>query len=389
MADANLVLDTFMFDPKAKYKVVELKGRKSGIMGFILSKLGLGMQSYLTVTRDHVEFRFVSLSGITTILCPLDTLTSANCAAGKPVWALWLGIVLLLGSIPAVFSGIGIVGLIISGILLYHFYRTRLLTLTFSTGEMLSLHGLDFAAFTKDGKRITLEQLLQIVNYINVVLLNVRPDPIDTDENNAPLTTMEWQVVSDDIGLSTVDEIPEIDLTEVKATAGKMLGGASNFLNSLSNRLQQESSPAKPAPGSTEMKPVSLDSTSETALEFEEDPLDSILNPVPDPPEPPVNVEVLVRQAIELFQTEQYKDALPLLQQAYAHEPQNFDAVMGMGMCYQKTGNHTQAVRYFLEAADIKPRASIIWKRLAASYRALNKAEEYEHAIAQAQRLST
>lgn len=179
MADVNLVLNTFEFQPSAPHTVVELRGRTAGLMGFLLNRLGLAQESYLIVTRGEVQFRFVRFSGMTVVFCPLDKITSVYCGVSKPTWALYLGIIFLLALPTIILPLIGLA-------LLFHFYRTQYFTLTFSTGDMLNVRGMEFAAFTKNNKQITVETLLEIVEYMNSMLLHTQPETAAMSTESQP-----------------------------------------------------------------------------------------------------------------------------------------------------------------------------------------------------------
>ncbi len=170
MADVNLMLEKFEFDPNADHKIVELHGKTAGLMGSVLSLLGLTRDAYLVVTRDELQLKLVGFSGMTIIICPLEKITSAACGVSKPVWALRWGLVFLL-FVPTI-----ILPLIGLGLLLY-FVRAKFLTLTFSTSDLLKIHGLDFAPLTTTGKQIHLDDLIEIVAYVNTMLLQPQPEP--------------------------------------------------------------------------------------------------------------------------------------------------------------------------------------------------------------------
>jgi hypothetical protein len=171
MADVNLILEKFEFDPNADHKIVELHGTTAGLMGSLLSLLGLSRDAYLVVTRAELQLKLVRFSGMTIVICPLEKITSASCGISKPVWALRLGIIFLLFFPTIILPLIGV------GLLVY-FMRAKFLTLTFSTSDMLKIHGLDFVPLTTQGKPIHLDDLIEIVTYVNTTLLKPQPDSV-------------------------------------------------------------------------------------------------------------------------------------------------------------------------------------------------------------------
>ncbi len=331
MADVNLVLSKFEFDPHASQTVAELRGRPAGIIGFVLNLLGLSQQSFLVITREEVQFRFTSLSGVTYILCPLDTITSAYCGVSKPMWALWLGLILL----PFVVAGVipGLIGVV----LLYHFYRTKFLTLTFSTGEMLATRGLDFAAFTKDGKQVKVEDLLEIVSYVNTVLVNVRPDPL------APSGFVPMKRDVDD---ETVEDVPQ-SLGELAQRARPGVEKFAKQSVDIASRLGKVGKAAVQA-GKQAMKDDSEPSMPSAKSPAAPKADDSVWQTGEHPVTPPSSGltgsldpnKVLAREKLQegfaLFKERKYPEALVVLQEAQALDPTNQRINDGVEACRKK-----------------------------------------------------
>lgn len=187
MADVTINIDKFNFNrrPKDGDPVLEIEGSASGFLSQILTFLGLSTRSFLTITRREVSFKFSNLGGTDYIVCPMDAITCSLCGVNKPLWRLMLGILLLGGGVYTVlFSGGGlsaIVAALVGGGLLYWYVASKDLMINFSTGDIGGLRGLAFSAATVnaviDGvpasKRIDLDLLLEVIEYINVNLVDV------------------------------------------------------------------------------------------------------------------------------------------------------------------------------------------------------------------------
>jgi hypothetical protein len=95
------------------------------------------------------------------------------CGVHKPAWQLWIGILLLFGGIylgnnPFVFGpNANLVAFGAGAVLLYFYFITKNLTLTFSTGDMGDTRGLEFTATKVDGHEITEKDLLLAIENIN------------------------------------------------------------------------------------------------------------------------------------------------------------------------------------------------------------------------------
>lgn len=181
MADVVLDIDKFEFNAQADKdgKILEIEGRNSGIIGWILTQLGISVRSFLTITRREVTFKFSNLGGITYIVCPLDTVTCSLCAAEKPRWMLFSGVLIVLYEISRLLTPYGGLDLfnfliLLAGAgLLYWYYISKNLTITFSTGDMGDTHGLAFSTTTINGKPVTFESLLEVIEYLNHYLIEI------------------------------------------------------------------------------------------------------------------------------------------------------------------------------------------------------------------------
>lgn len=211
MADASLVLDTFAFKPNVQRPdeiILRVGGRTKGIIGIILSILGLGTHSMITVTRREATFQFTNLGGISYIVCPLDTVRCSLSGVHKPFWALVAsGITLMVGVVALLFNSLGldfvsdlieslgldgglnnlaIISILFSiGFFLFYLF-TKNLTLTFSTGNIGHMRGLAFELTMANGRSIEINTLLKMVKHLNAHIVDVKYNGVEIDPNYQP-----------------------------------------------------------------------------------------------------------------------------------------------------------------------------------------------------------
>jgi hypothetical protein len=181
-ADVSLVLQKFHFDKDATTgAVLEMEGRNSGLLGQLLTAIGLTDKSTMCITRREVTFKFNSLGGITYIVCPLDALTCSISGIAKPMWMLVLGVVAILAGVGGLLTratGLppAIILIAIGGAALYFFVQSKSLAITFSTGDMSDTHGLAFEATSIDGKVIDLSTVLETIKVVNQLIVEAERD---------------------------------------------------------------------------------------------------------------------------------------------------------------------------------------------------------------------
>lgn len=222
----DLYLDDFEFKPNKRIMpdklILELEGRRGGLWGWVLKKVGLNTQSYLKVTGRDVHFHFVTISSETTYVCPLDTVTCFLSGWQKPFRRLVIGGLLCVGgaiAIPIV-GGIGFLSILFGVGFVISYLITKHLTLAFSTGELVNTYGLVFRMKTSGGKKLDAETLYRVVNYLNRILLHSKRQ----SEMEGLVETEQWgehEIAIDpdeliagienefmDVGIETEDTLP-------------------------------------------------------------------------------------------------------------------------------------------------------------------------------------
>ena len=93
----SIVLKRFRINESAAVgPAVEISGRASGLVSWILNLLGLEPGVDLTVTDTEVLIRSESLRGVLHTYIPLGKVTAAVCGYQRSIWALGLAILFRL-----------------------------------------------------------------------------------------------------------------------------------------------------------------------------------------------------------------------------------------------------------------------------------------------------
>lgn len=79
---------------------VKIVGRKSGIIDWVLSLIGVDSTTTFEVMRDHIRFTTANFSGAMTTFIPMHSIANTSTGYFKPVLYLIIGIITL----PVFFS---------------------------------------------------------------------------------------------------------------------------------------------------------------------------------------------------------------------------------------------------------------------------------------------
>lgn len=180
---------------------VHIRGRKGGLMSFILSFAGIEPTVSLVVDRENVRFRVGSWTGFKSWVTPLQKLCSGHYGYSKPFWGtvFWIivGVALLLASYgqrgDALRLAVGLGIVVILGAIAYYFLnKTLVLGLTYVGGG--GVHSGDQFAFKRsviEGKNIDEIAAERIVAIIEMITLGAeKPRPVGT-VGGARATTSE------------------------------------------------------------------------------------------------------------------------------------------------------------------------------------------------------
>jgi tetratricopeptide (TPR) repeat protein len=97
--------------------------------------------------------------------------------------------------------------------------------------------------------------------------------------------------------------------------------------------------------------------------------------------------EALYDEAVDQYAEENYDAAIALYQQALAIDPKYADALHGLIMCYQATGDLDRAIELTLRQIEQEPEDILAFTNLSMFYQKKGMVPEAEKAGAEARRL--
>lgn len=184
---ATLVLRTFAVNRQSPDGVfVNIKGRASGISGWLLTLIGFQPVSNLQLAADQMHFKSVSLSGEEHQVVPLSKISSTHCGYAKPFGYLISGAVLIVMSLLLSQNSVALLLLmwVIGGILLARYWQQKTLVISLETNGGTWL-GLSFKRSVMENVSVDIQQALKAVNVINERVANARRD-VKQSPNPAP-----------------------------------------------------------------------------------------------------------------------------------------------------------------------------------------------------------
>ncbi|WP_300725935.1 hypothetical protein [uncultured Bacteroides sp.] len=170
---STLVLTKFEYSTNLENEtLVTIVGRKSGIVGWLLVKLGLGTETTIVVTKTDLTFKGSSLSGESYSLMTLKNIASSHCGYSKPVALLIIGILLVIVALITMTAsvGTGFVILIVAAIcfVLYYFKKEiRIMVQTKGGG----IFGMCFSPSFIENVNVNMEEAKKVVELINSLMI--------------------------------------------------------------------------------------------------------------------------------------------------------------------------------------------------------------------------
>jgi hypothetical protein len=133
----KLVLKQFDTDPPDGNTLLNLTGRPEGIIGWLLSSIGLEVTTTLSITQDFVYKNQSSLSGRFRQTVPADQVASTHCGYSMNVLLLVLAPLALLVSLLAAASSetmwLFAIGILVALLLVVAFFLSKCLVIAFET----------------------------------------------------------------------------------------------------------------------------------------------------------------------------------------------------------------------------------------------------------------
>ena len=136
---------------------VKIVGRKSGIIDWVLSLIGVDSTTTFEVMRDHIRFTTANFSGAMTTFIPMHSIANTSTGYFKPVLYLIIGIITL----PVFF--VGLIPII------YYFLHKTLMISTQDNSGFATL--IAFKPSVIEGLKIGPKDAQKVVGIINKLVL--------------------------------------------------------------------------------------------------------------------------------------------------------------------------------------------------------------------------
>ena len=155
-----LVLKEFKINLEGP-EYIHIVARKSGLISFFLTMVGIDATTAFRVYADRIEFVEGSLSGQISTTMPLRSISITTCGYTKPIALIVLCIIFSLAAIPTL--GISLIPAIICFI--FYFLNKSLLISVVSNSSWPA--GLCFKRSVIEGVKVEYEQALEVIRIIN------------------------------------------------------------------------------------------------------------------------------------------------------------------------------------------------------------------------------
>lgn len=162
--------------------LLEIAGRRGGLMGWLLTSLGIDIETSLVLHQRELSFKSTSFFSKTISLVPLTRVASTHCGHVKPFIPLVLAIMSFLGGsiiflnerdLSGAWMASFAVGVI--ALLVYKFGQKVMLSVETTGGKLLALA---FKRSIIEGVNFDLDRALEVVEILNrqVLAMNGRGD---------------------------------------------------------------------------------------------------------------------------------------------------------------------------------------------------------------------
>ena len=139
---------------------IRLVGRKSGLLDWLLTLIGVNTKTTLEVYADRIEYSYGSLSGNMLEVIPLSKVSNLCCGRFKPVVLIVLAFISLIGA----FFTFGIS--LIPAILFFVYYFLKKTTLISIVSNSGSATGVAFKRSIIENKNISDEEAQEIIQLV-------------------------------------------------------------------------------------------------------------------------------------------------------------------------------------------------------------------------------
>ncbi len=147
---------------------VRLVGRKSGLLDFLLTILGINTTRVLEVYENRIEYSYGSLSGYLTTIIPMSNISNMTMGFFKPVLYFISALICLIGGFAGGIVGI-IIGLVLAAVCIL-FYFLRKTTYIGVIPNSAVGKGISFKRSIIENKNLSEEEAKQVIAIINELI---------------------------------------------------------------------------------------------------------------------------------------------------------------------------------------------------------------------------
>ena len=173
---------------KQEAPVIEIEGRKPGVIAFLLTLIGIDATTSLIVTPRDIRFRKGSLYGEITSMMPLTCVASAHAGFAKPIQYLIAAGAVFLASIGGAIGGhrdlgghgggaaFALLGLIVAVVFVVAYFLSRKMAVYVESSGGATF-GLIFKRSIIEGVEVDINKVKALVDIIRELVINCQQRP--------------------------------------------------------------------------------------------------------------------------------------------------------------------------------------------------------------------
>lgn len=159
-------------------RTITIRGRRGGLLGWLLTMLGLSSESRLSVAETRLSLQKASLLGEFWSVCPLARVASTHCGHAKPIELLLLALMLFLGgvavAISAPWAALGL--FLLAGVCTVAYALLKWMVISVETFGASTM-GLRFRPSVIEGVAVDTQKVRQAVELLNQLVMEAQGRP--------------------------------------------------------------------------------------------------------------------------------------------------------------------------------------------------------------------
>lgn len=162
--------------------VIQIAGRPSGIISWILTTIGLSDETTLVVTGREISILDSSIRGQHHSVVSLASVSSLHCGYIKPIWPLVVGAICLLGGVASALKpyqefgarlGSLAGGIVVGGLFLLFYWLSRKINITLQARGSAWL-GLTFKPSVIENIQVDIDQSKKVIGIIHALVMKAQ-----------------------------------------------------------------------------------------------------------------------------------------------------------------------------------------------------------------------